>query len=183
MGHRRNETGEALDRAGAPNIVLTGFMGTGKTAVGRALAAVLGRDFVDTDDAIVDVHGSIAEIFATIGEEGFRALEQQVAKELAARSDLVIATGGGMLTRDDTRAVLAATGRIFCLGAEPRTIMARVVADGIDERPLLAGADPEQRIAELLADRAAIYGRFETVATDDRTVDEIVAEITARLSD
>ncbi len=168
--------------AGAPNVVLTGFMGTGKTVVGRALAAVLGREFVDTDECIVEAHGPIPDIFAAAGEDGFRALERAVAEELAARADLVIATGGGMLTWAAARDVLAATGRIFCLTAEPETIVARVVADGVDERPLLAGADPEQRIFELLAARADAYGQFEAVPTDGRAVAEIVADITARLA-
>ena len=182
MGRRRAETKGARGADGAPNVVLTGFMGTGKTAVGRALAAALGREFVDTDEAITAVHGPIPEIFAIAGEDGFRNLEQTVAAELAARTDLVIATGGGMLTRAETRVVLAATGRIFCLTAEPHTIMDRVLVDGVDERPLLAGANPEGRIAELLADRAEVYGQFEPVPTDDRTVDEIVTDITARLA-
>ena len=168
--------------AGASNVVLTGFMGTGKTAVGRGLAAWLGREFVDTDECIVDAHGPIPAIFAAAGEDGFRALERSVAEDLAARSGLVIATGGGMLTRAAARDALASTGRIFCLTAEPATIVARVTADGIDERPLLAGADPEQRVADLLAERAATYGQFEAVPTDGRTVDEIVADLAARVA-
>lgn len=166
---------------GAPNVVLTGFMGSGKTAVGHALAAVLKREFIDTDQQIVDTHGSIPDIFAAVGENGFRALERAVAEELASRRGLVIATGGGMLTRARARDALVRSGRIFCLTAEPATIVARVRADGVDERPLLAGADPEQRVADLLADRADTYDQFEPVPTDGRTVDEIVADIVDRL--
>ena len=165
----------------APNVVLAGFMGTGKTAVGRALAAALGRSFVDTDDRIVAAHGPIPDIFSAVGEDGFRALERAAAEELAAEADLVIATGGGLMTRAAARDALAATGRIFCLTASPATIVERVMADGVEERPLLAGADPEQRVADLLAERASTYERFEAVPTDDLSVDEIVADIVGRL--
>lgn len=167
--------------AGAPNVVLTGFMGTGKSVVGRALAATLGRRFVDTDEHIVERYGPIATIFAEHGEDTFRRHEHELATELSTQTDLVIATGGGMLMHDPAREALAATGRVVCLTAEPATIVARVIGDGIDARPLLAGDDPEGRVAALLATRAERYGRFEQVATDDRTVDEIVADIVDRL--
>lgn len=163
--------------------MLTGFMGTGKSAVGRALAAVLGRDFVDTDELIVGAHGPIPAIFENQGEVGFRAIERELAAELAAETDLVIATGGGMLLQQAARDALRSTGRVFCLVAEPATIVARVTADGIGERPLLAGADPQGRIRELLAARAPTYGEFEQVATDGRQLEDIVADIVARLGE
>ena len=167
--------------AGEPNILLTGFMATGKSVVGRALAAVLGRAFVDTDQRIAADNQPIPRIFAEHGEETFRRLEFELACELAGETDLVIATGGGMLMRPETADVLLGSGRIFCLTAEPRTIVDRVLTDGIDDRPMLAGGDPGARVAALLADRAERYAQFEAVATDDRSVADIVADIVTRL--
>ncbi|MEM9464190.1 MAG: shikimate kinase [Actinomycetota bacterium] len=169
--------------ADTPNLVLTGFMGTGKTAVGRAAAAVLRADFVDTDAVIAARHGPIPEIFAERGESVFRGYEAALADELAARSGLVISTGGGMLLAEDVAARLGSTGRVFCLVASPETILARVRADGVADRPLLDTADPAARIRELLAERSARYGTFEQIVTDGRTVDAITADLLARFAD
>lgn len=167
--------------AGEPNILLTGFMGTGKSVVGRALAAELGREFVDTDQRIVDENGPIPAIFAEHGEAAFRRLELELAETLGDRTDLVVATGGGMLLQAPALDAVAASGRIFCLAAMPHTIVERVLADGVTDRPLLAGDDPELRVGELLAERAERYAAFEQVPTDGRAVVEIVADIVERL--
>ena len=107
------------------NIILTGFMGTGKTTVGRLLAARLGRAFVDTDEVIVGRAGKpIADIFHDEGEARFREMEAAVTKELAGRRGLVVASGGRLLLDPDNAATLGATGPIFCLTAAPGTIMA-----------------------------------------------------------
>jgi shikimate kinase len=164
----------------APNLILTGFMGTGKTAVGRAAAALLRADFIDTDAELEARHGSIPEIFAEHGEPVFRAHEAALAEELAERGGLVISTGGGMLLDRAVAERLASTGRIFCLVASPETILARVEADGVQGRPLLDVEDPAARIADLLAERADRYGSFEQVNTDGRTVSDIVADVLAR---
>lgn len=167
---------------GVANVVLTGFMGTGKSTVGRLLAERLGYAFVDTDAVIVERHGPIPEIFATRGEAAFRTLEREVAAELAAADGHVIATGGRMLLDPSNAAVLGASGRVLCLTAELDTILARVAADGVaHDRPLLAGPDVEARIEALLAERAEGYGAFEQVATDRRSPAEIVDAIIARL--
>lgn len=163
-----------------PNLVLTGFMGTGKTAVGRAAAAVLRADFVDTDVVIEQRHGPIPTIFAEQGEAVFRAYEAELAEELAARSGLVVSTGGGMLLAAGCAERLASTGRIFCLVAAPETILERVRADGVAERPLLDSPDPEARIEALLAERAERYDAFEQVPTDGREIREIVEDILER---
>ena len=167
---------------GAPNIVLTGFMGTGKTAVGRALAARLDRPFVDTDERIVDDHGPIPEIFASHGEARFRALERALAVELSQRGGLVVATGGGMLLDPEVGRVMGATARVFCLTAAPTTIIERVRAGGVSARPLLAGDDAAARVATLLAERAAAYAAFEPVPTDGLSVETVVDEILRRLA-
>ncbi|MEO0493715.1 MAG: shikimate kinase [Actinomycetota bacterium] len=163
------------------NIVLTGFMGTGKSSVGRVLAAVLDRRFVDTDDLIVERHGPIPTIFADHGEAAFRAHERALADELADQTELVVSTGGGMLVDPAVAERFESTGRVFCLTASPTTIVARVLADGVAERPLLDTPEPETAVADLLAGRAEVYARFEAVPTDDRTIIEIVDDLLDRV--
>lgn len=165
------------------NVVLTGFMGTGKTTVGRLLAARLGYELVDTDAVIVERHGPIPAIFAERGEEAFRAIERSVAAELAQRSGLVVSTGGRMLLDQANATALGATGRVFCLTATVDTIVGRVAPDGdATGRPLLAGGDVRERITALLVERAAGYAAFEQVVTDGRTPDEIADDVVGRLA-
>jgi shikimate kinase/3-dehydroquinate synthase len=138
------------------NIVLTGFMGTGKTAVGREVAARTGRPFVDLDDLIEQRAGkSIPEIFAQDGEPAFRALEAAICGEMAAPAGLVIATGGGAVVNPANREALAAGGTVICLEADLETILQRVGRG--DDRPMLASPDRVARIRELLAARAEAY--------------------------
>ena len=137
------------------NIVLTGFMGTGKTTVGRLLAEQLGYEFVDTDQVIEQRHGKVADIFREMGEETFRTIEREVASELADRRRLVISTGGRMMLDPRNVASLSRNGRIFCLVATPDAIFDRIAGDPSQiERPLLSVPDPRQRIVELLAERS-----------------------------
>lgn len=164
------------------NVVLTGFMGTGKTTVGRLLADDLGFAFVDTDQVIVERHGPVATIFAEQGEEAFRSIERDLAVELAGRRDTVIATGGGMLVDDRNVHVLSRSGRIFCLTASAEQVLARVTADGIGTRPLLAVDDPLAAIRERLDARRHAYGRFEQVPTDGRTAEEVAADVRDRIA-
>jgi len=165
------------------NVVLTGFMGTGKTTVGRLLAERIGYELVDTDTIIESEHGTIASIFAERGEEEFRRLEQQVARELAERQGLVVSTGGRLMLDPENVESLGRTGRVFCLVADPEEILRRITADAARvERPLLAVDDPQNRIIELLAERADGYAKFEQIHTDTRTPAQIVAEIEAALA-
>ena len=165
------------------NVVLTGFMGTGKTTVGRLLAAHLGFELVDTDAVIVERHGPIPTIFAERGEEAFRRLEREVAAELAGRSGLVVSTGGRMLLDPANADVLGATGRVFCLTASVDTIMERVAPGGdAAGRPMLAGGDVRERITALLAERAAGYAAFEQVPTDARSPEQVADDIVERLA-
>lgn len=109
------------------SVVITGFMGTGKTTVARRLAAALGRPLVDTDELIVAREGRpIAQIFAQDGEAAFRVIEAQIVAELAGQSGLVIATGGGMLVSDINRAQFMRSAVVVCLDALPETIAARL---------------------------------------------------------
>jgi shikimate kinase len=163
------------------NVVLTGFMGTGKSTVGRALASALDFEFVDTDAIIVERHGSISQIFERGGEGAFRQLERDTAVELAGRTRCVIATGGRFMLDEHNATVLAPSSDVFALIAEPEEIARRVLKDGIATRPLLADApDPLQRIREMVEQRRAGYAKFATVKTDGRAADEIVREIVAR---
>ena len=165
------------------NIVLTGFMGTGKSTIARLLAAELGREFVDTDLLIIDRHGEIADIFVEKGEAAFREIEKEMAIELAAREGLVVASGGGMLLDPEVADIIGRGARVFCLTAQSDTILARVVGDKSGTvRPLLAGPDPAGRVTDLLAQRSIRYGSFEQVPTDDRTPSDVVAELIDRLS-
>ncbi len=138
------------------NIILTGFMGTGKTSVGPVVAARLGRRFVSLDDVIAERAAKpIPAIFAEDGEDAFRALEAAVCRELAAPQGLVVATGGGAAIDPANREALAAGGTVICLDAAPEVILRRVGDDA--GRPMLAGGDRLARIRALLAQRADAY--------------------------
>jgi shikimate kinase len=160
------------------HIILTGFMGTGKTEVGRRLAQELGRTFVDTDRLVETTAGrTIAEVFASEGETGFRARERA---EACALPEAVVATGGGALTDPENRRRLAAAGPIVCLTATPEEILRRVGA--AEDRPLLAGATSDaarlDRVRELLAARSAVYaGVSHTVETTGLTIDQVVERV------
>jgi shikimate kinase/3-dehydroquinate synthase len=159
-----------------PNIVLIGFMGTGKTAVGRRVAARLGRPFVDTD-ALIEARAGrpVPRIFAEDGEEAFRRLESEVVAEASARSGVVIATGGGVVLRPENMACLRRSGVIVALRADPRAILARVGAGR--GRPLL-GPDPEARVRHLLEQRDALYRAADlTVETTSLSVDEVASRV------
>ena len=159
-----------------PNIVLTGFMGTGKTTVGRLLAQRLGYAFVDTDELIVARAGRpVAEIFREEGQAAFRRWEAWVAQELAGSEATVIATGGRLMLDEDNAAALSRNARVVCLTAAPEEILARLAGD--ERRPLLDVADPAGRVRELLQARAAAYGRFHQVSTSGRTPAEVVEKV------
>jgi shikimate kinase len=165
-----------------PNIILTGFMGTGKSTVGRLLAARLGYEFVDTDELIVARDGrSIADIFHQSGEVAFRQWEAVIAQELAGREGVVIATGGRLMLDEANAAALLRHGRAFCLTATPDEIIARL--DGDERRPLLHVADPAAQIHRLLAERAVAYGRFPQITTTGKTPPQVAQEIEQSLGE
>lgn len=160
------------------NIILTGFMGTGKTTVGKWLAAQLGYEFIDTDEIIEQQQGrTIPEIFQEAGEAAFRQMESDLAQALANQQGLVISTGGRMMLDPANATALGRQSHVFCLVATPEEILQRLQLDTSHSRPLLAVADPEQRIVQLLAERAEGYGRFLQIQTSGKTVEEIVQEI------
>ena len=159
------------------NLTLTGFMGTGKTTVGRILAERMGRRLVDMDEQIEAEFGKpIAQIFADDGEELFRQAEARLCQSLAAESDLIIATGGGALVSDENRQTMEASGPVVCLAAGADTILERV--ETLEDRPLLPGDRDEKRrnIERLLQDRRAAYGRIPLRVPTDGIDPETVAE-------
>ena len=178
-----------MGRSGG-NIVLTGFMGTGKTVVGQAVAQALGREFIDMDEVIERQEGiSIPEIFAQHGEPYFRVRERELCQELARLTGLVIATGGGALIPEENLRALAETGIVICLTCDSDEILCRLVGD--DSRPMLWGADrrlggpPElaRRIGDLLAQRKSAYARMpHHIDTTRLSVEEAVSRALA-LSD
>jgi shikimate kinase len=165
-----------------PNIILTGFMATGKTTIGKLLADQLGYEFVDTDTLIAERSGqSIAEIFREKGEAAFREMEADIARELSDRDGLVISTGGRLMLDPVNAAVLSRQGRVFCLGASPDEIFERVSKDNHVRRPLIEFPDPMQRIIELMQQREGDYGRFSQLVTSGKTPDEVVQELFSRI--
>ena len=172
--------------SGGRNIVLTGFMGTGKTAVGRALARRTGRDLVDTDAVVAERAGPISEIFDRLGEGEFRRLEREAALEAAGRTGLVVATGGATMLDPASRDALAATGDVVCLTAGVDAIVERVSAGGGPaSRPLLAGGHPGEdlrvRVEALLAERAEGYARFPQVDTTGLSPFEAASAVLAAI--
>lgn len=161
------------------NIVLVGFMGTGKTTVGKRLAQRLGMTFVDMDDIIVERQGKpVSRIFEEDGESAFRALERGLALELAEQRGLVIGAGGGLVLNPDNIRVFERTGRVVCLSLDPETILERLANDR--SRPLLAGEDKERKLRETLAARQTLYDAMaiqinRTGLDVGQTVDRIVA--------
>jgi shikimate kinase len=142
------------------NIILVGFMGTGKTVVGRRLAQRLGWRFIDVDAEIEARSGiPIAEIFAQKGEVHFRELERTVIRSLIHQERQVIATGGGAYVAAENRDLLNARGWVVCLTARPEVIYDRV-KHRLAKRPLLAAAeDPLERIRRLCAERESAYAQ------------------------
>lgn len=159
------------------NIILTGFMATGKTTIGQIIAKELHLKFVDTDEEIISRQGlSIPEIFTRFGEDAFRKMETEMARELASQDGLVISTGGRMMLDAVNVDLLTQTGRVFCLTATADEILHRVGKDG-GTRPLLAVPDPKAKIIELLEERQKGYHRFEKVSTSGKSPNEIAQDL------
>lgn len=165
------------------NVILTGFMGSGKSTVGKLLADALQYQFVDTD-ALIEAHykKTIPEIFSDWGEDVFRQIEAELAQTLAGKTRTVIATGGRFMLDPANAAVFRANSLVFCLTAPAEEILKRLKGD-INQRPLLAGPNPDQKIVQLLADRAEAYGRFPQINTQNQTPADIVQQIMALIKE
>src|SRR5258706_701747 len=164
------------------NIVLTGFMGTGKSVVGRHLATELHVPFVDVDQAITKKAGKpIKEIFAAEGESAFRKFENDVITELAAQDKTVIATGGGALLNDKNREALQKNGILICLTARIGTLLERLKDDLT--RPLLSGENLEQKVERLMTERQSVYNLCPIqVDTEGKTIAEVADEIIQKVA-
>jgi len=141
------------------NLILTGFMATGKTSAGRKVAQRLGRRFVDMDAEIkTRADKPIPRVFAEDGEAVFRRMEAALCAELSAQQGLVIATGGGALVDPTSRARMMESGTVICLTCEVDEILRRLnMGDAPPERPLLDAANPRSDIERLLAVRREAY--------------------------
>ncbi len=159
------------------NLALIGFMGTGKTTVGRLLAEQLGFEFLDTDEQIETNTGKkISEIFAQQGEPVFRDLERQLVDQLAQRTRSVISTGGGLPVNLANLASLKTHALVVCLWASPEKIYERVRNQ--DHRPLLKDPDPLAKIRTLLAAREPYYRQADVlINTELRSLREVAQQV------
>lgn len=158
------------------SIILIGFMGTGKSTVGRILAGKLGLDFVDSDRQIEKEQGmTIPDLFRERGEAAFRAIETDTLKRLLREGRRVIATGGGAVLAAENREAMRAGGTVVALKASPETIIRRVGESG--DRPLLAG-DVADNVKRLHEQRKTAYDFADlSVVTDGLTADEVAERI------
>jgi len=159
------------------NLYLVGFMGTGKTTVGRAVAARLGYEFLDADHEIERLRGkSVAEIFAQEGEPEFRRYEREFIEHGHPSTSQVVACGGGLIVAEGMLELVHARGVMVCLHASLETILKRTSQSRA--RPLLEVDDPMERIRTLYAQREPIYRRAGTmILTEGRPIAEIVGHV------
>jgi shikimate kinase len=159
------------------NIYLVGFMGTGKTAVGKELAKKKKLQFVDLDELIeLREKRTIFDIFAKNGEPYFRKVEKRVLKEVSREKKFVVACGGGIVLDKDNIKIMKETGIIICLTASPRVILKRTSA--YHHRPLLNVSNPHKQIELLLKLRAPYYAQADkTIDTSKISIKEVVEKI------
>ncbi len=157
------------------NIILCGFMGCGKSTIGRRLSKKTGAEFVDMDKYIEEKAGlTVAEIFEQFGEEGFRKMEREACRELAEKSGLIIAAGGGTLTFRENVDVLGSTGRIVFINVSYEQLCERLKRD--TRRPLLQVENRNERIRELLTERLPMYNRAASIVVDGNFNSAVVTD-------
>ncbi|MCI5649713.1 MAG: shikimate kinase [Fusicatenibacter sp.] len=165
------------------NIVLIGFMGSGKSSVARGLSHMCGMEVIEMDDIIVQREGMpVTEIFARKGEPYFRDLETSLLIEMQSRTNCIISCGGGVPLREQNVTEMKKNGKVFCLGADPETILARTRSN--HDRPLLKGRDTAESIRELMDQRRQKYQDAADViiTTDGKSIPDICREILSYLS-
>lgn len=164
------------------NIVLIGFMGTGKTAVGKRLATILNREFLDSDYEVEAVTGmSISQLFNKYGEVRFRSEEKLIIQRLAEKKNVIIATGGGAILDPENIRLLAKNGILICLTARPEIIYERVKKRS--NRPLLKKGDLYTTIVKLMTEREDTYKCADfCLDTSDLDFQEIIDKITMFLN-
>lgn len=167
------------------NIILCGFMGSGKSTVGKALAQRLGMCFFDSDEQIESAeHMKISDIFGAFGERYFRAAEAAVIKRLSSLDGAVIATGGGAVLSSANVAVLRAHGTVIFLSVSPSTVIERL--EGDSTRPLLQQSDRKAAIEKMISERLPFYKAAAHFTVDaggsaDDTVQKIISIIAPAL--
>lgn len=173
---------QARAKLGRRNIVFVGLMGAGKSAVGRMVAQQLKVPFIDTDVEIERVSRmTISELFATYGEEEFRALETRVIKRLLRGGPKVISTGGGAFINDNTRRHITRGGISLWLKADLEVLWERV--NKRDHRPLLKTENPKATLAALMEKRYPIYAEADmTIESRDVRKEIIVTEVLAAIA-
>jgi shikimate kinase len=163
------------------NIVLTGFMGTGKTEVGRELARLLDTKLIDVDAEIErSLKMTINEIFKQFAEPGFREIETGVIKKISENKNIIISTGGGAVLKQENMDIFRKNGIIVCLTAAPETILKRTSNN--TERPLLQVENPLGKIKELLSYRKPFYEKADVIIdTEGKTPLQIAEEIIEKI--
>jgi shikimate kinase len=164
------------------NIILTGFMGTGKTAVGKELSRLLEMKLIDVDTEVEKIQQmTINEIFKQFGEQRFREIETEMIKTVSANRKVIISTGGGAVLKQENMDTLRENGIIICLTATPETILQRT-SDNSD-RPLLQVENPFKKINDLLQTRKPYYEKADIIIdTEDKTPLQIAEEIIEKVS-
>jgi len=163
------------------NIIITGFMGTGKSVIAKELARKLKMEFIDMDRIIEEGQGmSIADIFIRYEEKYFREQENKLVKKLSQKENMVIATGGGTLLSSDNARILSQRSQIICLYADSQTIYNRVKRK--NNRPLLKGKNVLSEINRLLEERKKIYDNIKwKIDTTNLNIQEVTDKIIALL--
>ena len=172
-----NQARQLGEETRVTNILLTGFMGAGKTTVGRKLAKRLGFMFIDTDYEIEEEQGcGVSEIFKYGGEECFRDMETRLLVKLAETQKTIIATGGGMILREQNRKLMKNVGELVYLRVTPEELFLRLRQDR--SRPLLKNKNPEMVVEEMLKERGPLYERAKYIVdTGTFSPQQIASEI------
>lgn len=160
------------------NIILCGFMGSGKSTIGKLLARQLNAEFIDLDDYIVEKRGmTISDIFSKYGEENFRKSETQAAKNISKLDNLIVSLGGGTVVNPKNAEILKTSGKIILLYISPETVYQRLKND--KSRPLLQTKDKLKAITDMLEKRMPYYDAAADykVNVDGKTKEEVLKEI------
>jgi len=161
------------------NITLIGFMGTGKTSIGRLLAQKMMLNFIDVDELIENQIGKPISMIFEDGEKKFRELERKKIKSLMKKKNCVISCGGGIILNNDNMEILQQISEIILLEGSKETILRHIMSDGKEKRPLLNQEDPLNEIENILRIRKPLYDKFASfrIIIDHKSIDEIVNEI------
>jgi len=161
------------------NIYLIGFMGSGKSTIGKLLAERLGYKYIDTDEEIEKETGlKISEIFEKYGEKYFRELEKKKIKELSEQSELVVSTGGGLPANNENMEVMKKTGEVIWLKIDFETFLSRT--DGDPNRPLLK--EDINKLKDRFNGRKRFYSQADIVIDGNKPVEEVLEDILKKLS-